>query len=104
MYLNQSKYQKYFDAYKDLTIGLAKILIRENGGNGPDGAKQQNFWEKMLKFETKIAEVSFILSLISYVIIKYYYFDIWNVTYFFDEFRCHLQMKNEETKRECTTV
>ena len=54
-------YKKYFDAYKDLTVGLAKLLMRENGNSAiPNDAELVGSWEKLLKIETKIAKVNFI--------------------------------------------
>ena len=30
------KYDEYFAAYKTFAIGVAKLMARENGGNGPN--------------------------------------------------------------------
>ena len=55
-------YKKYFDAYKELTINLAKLLIQENGnGSTPNDEYLNGAWEKLLQIETKIAEVIFVV-------------------------------------------
>ena len=58
MYINNTgQYDKYFNAYKDLTVGLAKLLIRENNGNVSANDSYLNLaFENMLKLETKIAK------------------------------------------------
>lgn len=61
MYVNKTdQYQKYFDAYKAMAIGIVKLLIRENQNNmtNPPNDMQINAaWEDLLKIETKIAKV-----------------------------------------------
>ena len=62
MYVNDTeKYQKYFDAYKSLTISLAKLLIQENKGDKANlnDAYLNEAWEKILRLETKIAKVRY---------------------------------------------
>ena len=63
MYINNTgQYDKYFNAYKDLTVGLAKLLIRENNGNLSANDSYLNLaFENMLKLETKIAKVVLVL-------------------------------------------
>ena len=63
MYINNTgQYDKYFNAYKDLTVGLAKLLIRENNGNVSANDSYLNLaFENMLKLETKIAKVVLVL-------------------------------------------
>ena len=63
MYINNTgQYDKYFNAYKDLTIGLAKLFIRENNGNVSANDSYLNLaFENMLKLETKIAKVVLVL-------------------------------------------
>ena len=63
MYINNTgQYDKYFNAYKDLTVGLAKLLIRENNGNVSANDSYLNLaFENMLKLETKIAKVIVVL-------------------------------------------
>ena len=63
MYINNTgQYDKYFNAYKDLTVGLAKLLIRENNANMSINDSYLNLaFENMLKLETKIAKVIVVL-------------------------------------------
>ena len=63
MYINNTgQYDKYFNAYKDLTVGLAKLLIRENNANMSVNDSYLNLaFENMLKLETKIAKVIVVL-------------------------------------------
>ena len=53
------QYQKYFDAYKSLSVNMAKLLIRENKGNETELNESylNDAWEKLLQLETKIAKV-----------------------------------------------
>ena len=74
MYINNTgQYDKYFNAYKDLTVGLAKLLIRENNGNISANDSYLNLaFENMLKLETKIAKVIVVLlSLLLVTILNY---------------------------------
>ena len=61
MYItNDTKqYQKYFDAYKSLSVNIAKLLIRENNGNETELNESylNEAWDKLLQLETKIAKV-----------------------------------------------
>ena len=68
MYINNTgQYDKYFNAYKDLTIGLAKLLIRENNGNVSANDSYLNLgFENMLKLETKIAKVVLVLLAVNH--------------------------------------
>ena len=68
MYMNNTgQYDKYFNAYKDLTVGLAKLLIRENNGNMSANDSYLNLaFDNMLKLETKIAKVVVVLSAFGY--------------------------------------
>ena len=68
MYINNTgQYDKYFNAYKDLTIGLAKLLIRENNGNVSANDSYLNLaFENMLKLETKIAKVVLVLLVVNH--------------------------------------
>ena len=62
MYVNNTeKFSKYFNAYKDLTFGLVKLLSRENSGNStpPTDTYLNNAWAKLLNIETKIAKVCY---------------------------------------------
>ena len=52
------QYQKYFDAYKSLTINLAKLLIKENKSNESSDSNLTAAWDQILKLETKIARVN----------------------------------------------
>ena len=63
MYINNTgQYDKYFNAYKDLTLGIAKLFIRENNGNVSANDSYLNLaFENMLKLETKIAKVIVVL-------------------------------------------
>ena len=55
------KYDEYFEAFKALTVGVAKLMARENGGDGPSDAEIEASWSVLLEIETKIAEVGAIL-------------------------------------------
>ena len=68
MYINNTgQYDKYFNAYKDLTVGLAKLLIRENNANMSVNVSYLNLaFDNMLKLETKIAKVVVVLSAFGY--------------------------------------
>ena len=68
MYINNTgQYDKYFNAYKDMTIGLAKLLIRENNGNMSANDSYLNLaFENMLKLETKVAKVIVVLLAFGY--------------------------------------
>ena len=68
MYINNTgQYDKYFNAYKDMTIGLAKLLIRENNGNMSANDSYLNLaFENMLKLETKVAKVIVVLWAFGY--------------------------------------
>ena len=61
MYItNDTKqYKKYFDAYKSLSVNIAKLLIWENKGNETElnDSYLNDAWEKLLQLETKIAKV-----------------------------------------------
>ena len=61
MYItNDTKqYQKYFDAYKSLSVNIAKLLIQENKGNETklNESYLNDAWDKLLQLETKIAKV-----------------------------------------------
>ena len=60
MYVNKTndQYEKYFDAYKAMAIGIAKLMIRENNqGNAPNDTQLNAAWETLLQIETKIAKV-----------------------------------------------
>ena len=61
MYISNDtkQYQKYFDAYKSLSVNIAKLLIRENKGNETElnDSYLNDAWEKLLQLETKIAKV-----------------------------------------------
>ena len=64
MYLNETekfgKFSKYFIAYKDLTLGVARLLIREDSYNKTllNETYLDKAWEKLLNIETKIAKVT----------------------------------------------
>ena len=68
MYINNTgQYDKYFNAYKDVTVGLAKLLIRENNANMSVNVSYLNLaFDNMLKLETKIAKVVVVLSAFGY--------------------------------------
>ena len=68
MYINNTgQYDKYFNAYKDMTIGLAKLLIRENNGNmSANDSYLKLAFENMLKLETKVAKVIVVLLAFGY--------------------------------------
>ena len=68
MYINNTgQYDKYFNAYKDMTIGLAKLLIREKNGNMSANDSYLNLaFENMLKLETKVAKVIVVLLAFGY--------------------------------------
>ena len=61
MYISNDtkQYQKYFDAYKSLSVNIAKLLIRENKGNETELNESylNDAWDKLLQLETKIAMV-----------------------------------------------
>ena len=61
MYISNDtkQYQKYFDAYKSLSVNIAKLLIRENKGNVTELNESylNDTWDKLLQLETKIAMV-----------------------------------------------
>ena len=55
---NDGKYDEYIAAYKTLTINVAKLMARENGGSGPSDEELESAWNNLLQIETKIAEIS----------------------------------------------
>ena len=63
------KYDEYFAAYKTFAINMAKLMARENGGNGPDDAALEAAWNIVLQIETKVAEVKCVYSLYTHCLL-----------------------------------
>ena len=58
------KYDEYIEAYHKLTINVAKLMARENGGNGPSDEELEAAWKNLFLVESRIAEVMEIIPFV----------------------------------------